>query len=196
MKNKMPVIETERLLLREISYKDLEDMYEYSKLPYVGPSAGWEPHRSIKDTERVIEIFLNKRRYGQLGVFAIVLRSESKMIGTVELHSYIPGFKAELGYTVNPNYWGKGYATEASIAMLNYGFRKLNLTRIESTTFIDNYPSKRVCEKIGLRFEGIRKKGYLLYNGTIHDVLAFGITDEEYFEKYGKEDNKVVYLYE
>src|SRR5690554_644404 len=124
MKNKMPVIETERLLLREISYKDLEDMYEYSKLPYVGPSAGWEPHRSIKDTERVIEIFLNKRRYGQLGVFAIVLRSENKMIGTVELHSYIPGFKAELGYTVNPNYWGKGYATEASIAMLNYGFRK------------------------------------------------------------------------
>jgi len=76
------------------------------------------------------------------------------------------------------------------------GSRKLNLTRIESTTFIDNYPSKRVCEKIGLRFEGIRKKGYMLYNGTIHDVLAFGITDEEYFEKYGKEDNKVVYLYE
>lgn len=191
---KMPIIETERLFLREISYSDLEDIFEYSKLPFVGPSAGWEPHRNLNDTKKVIEIFLNKRKYGQLGVFAIILKSEKKMIGTVELHSYIKSFKAELGYTVNPKYWGKGYATEASKAILHWGFKRLNLTRIESTTFINNYSSKRVCEKLGLRFEGIRKKGYMLYDGSIHDVIAFAITDEEYNDKYGINNNKIQYL--
>ena len=110
MNFKMPIIETERLILREINYSDVSDFFEYARLPDVGPNAGWEPHRTIHDSKATIEIFLNKTKYGQLGVFAIVLKSENKMIGTVELHSYVRKFKAELGYTINPKYWGKGYA--------------------------------------------------------------------------------------
>lgn len=194
MNNGMPVIETERLLLREISYLDAKDMFEYAKLPMVGPNAGWEPHRSIHDTKAVIEIFLNKKKYGQLGVFAIILKKEDKMIGTVELHSYIRGFKAELGYTINPKYWGNGYAYEASKAMLHWGFMVLGLSRIECTTFVNNLQSKRVCEKLGLRFESIRKKGYMLYDGSIHDVFAYAMTDEEYYELYKDKFHEIKYL--
>ena len=55
----------------------------------------------------------------------------NKMIGTVELHTYTPSFKAELGYTVSPYYWGFGYAVEASKEVIKYGFEELNLKRIE-----------------------------------------------------------------
>ncbi len=179
----LEVLETERLYLREISFEDIDDMYEYACTSNVGPVAGWEPHRSKNDTKMVIQMFRDKKKYGQLGVYAIIIKESNKMIGTVELHTYIRGFKAELGYTINPRYWGKGYAVEASRAIIEYGFETLNLKRIEATTFVDNYQSKRVCEKLGLVYEGIRKNGYLLYDGTIHDIFCYGITDHEYFSK-------------
>lgn len=73
-------IETERLILREINENDINDMYEYSKEPNVGPNAGWEPHNSIEETKKIAkDIFINKE-----GVFGIILKENNKMIGSVE----------------------------------------------------------------------------------------------------------------
>ncbi|HNZ50330.1 MAG TPA: GNAT family N-acetyltransferase, partial [Bacilli bacterium] len=108
MDNKLPVLTTSRLILREISDNDYLDMFEYAKIPYVGPAAGWQPHKSVAETKAVIKMFQGKRKYGQLGVFAIVLKSTNKMIGTIELHTYTMKHKAELGYTLSPSFWGQG----------------------------------------------------------------------------------------
>ncbi len=183
MKSYLPVIYTDRLILREVDQCDAYDMYEYAHLPFVGPSAGWEPHTNINHTREIINLFQQKKNYGQLGVYSIVLKENSKMIGTCELHTYTPNFKAELGYTINPNYWGNGYALEASKAMLDWGFNKLNLKRIECLAFIDNKQSSKVCEKLGLTYEGIRKKAYQLYDGSIGDLRCYAITDDEYYGK-------------
>ena len=83
----IPTIETKRLILREIMLEDCHDMFEYAKLPYIGPVAGWETHRSINETKTVIQMFRDKKKYGQLGVFAIVWKETNKMIGTLELHT-------------------------------------------------------------------------------------------------------------
>lgn len=180
MRNSLPVLETPNLLIREISENDIFDMFEYAQIPYVGPMAGWEPHSSISHTREVIKMYLRKPQYGQLGVFSIVLKKEDKMIGTVELHTYVKGFKAELGYTISPYYWGHGYAVEASKQVIKWGFTELELKRIECCCFADNAQSKRVCEKLDFRYEGLRKKGYMLYNGYIGDLECYGMTDEEY----------------
>ena len=68
-------------------------MFEYASLPFVGPSAGWAPHTSKIETKLVIQSFIDKVRRNQPGVFAVVLKEENKMIGTVELHSYYPNTK-------------------------------------------------------------------------------------------------------
>lgn len=180
MQINLPILETERLYIREINEKDAKDMFEYAKLPFVGPVAGWEPHKSISYTKDVIKIFNRKKYYGQLGVFSIILKEENKMIGTIELHTYTPQFKAELGYTVNPDYWGKGIAVEASKEILRYGFEGLKLKRIECMCFPDNHQSKRVCEKLLFNYEGIRKKAYQLYDGKICDLEAFSMIDDDY----------------
>ena len=181
MSTRLPVIETKRLLLREITFDDCEDMFEYAHLKDFGPLAGWQPHRNLFDTRETIQFFLNKVKYGQLGTFAVILKSENKMIGTLELHTYIRGYKAELGYSINPKYQGKGYATEAAIEALIWGFEDLGLARIECTTYTYNNPSQRVCEKLRLTYEGVRKKGYQLYDGSLHDLKCYAITDDEYF---------------
>lgn len=182
MNNKLPVLETKRLILREINQNDCIDMYEYAKLPDFGPTAGWMPHRSVADTQSVIKLFHDKKKYGQLGTFSIVLKEENKMIGTLELHTYVRGYKAELGYSINPRYQGNGYATEASIEALRWGFEDLGLVRIECSNYLSNIPSQRVCEKLHLTYEGIKKKGYQLYDGSFHDIRCYSITDEEYYQ--------------
>lgn len=185
MSIELPTLETARLILREISYDDISDMYEYATSPLVGPVAGWEPHRNINDTKAIIQMFRDKKKFGQLGVFAIILKANMKMVGTVELHTYIRGYKAELGYTVNPRYWGRGIAVEASFAAIRWGFTELKLKRIECTTFVENHQSKRVCDKLQFTYEGMRKNGYLLYDGSVHDVYAYAMTDDEYFARFG-----------
>lgn len=186
----LPTVMTERLILRETKTSDYKDMYEYASLPNVGPVAGWKPHANLRETKAILQLFEDKKKFGQLGTYAIVLRESQKMIGTVELHSYIALFKAELGYTVSPYYWGRGIAVEASKEVIKVGFEYFGLRRIECTTFVDNYQSQRVCEKLGLTYEGIRKNGYQLYDGTIHDIQCYSIIDEEYFsEEY---QNKIL----
>ncbi|MFA6627581.1 MAG: GNAT family protein [Bacilli bacterium] len=184
MQFELPLIETERLILREISMEDAHAMYDYAKLPIVGPVAGWKPHTSLSETKTIIQMFRDKKKYGQLGVFAIIWKENKRMIGTLELHTYVKGFKAELGYTVHPAYWGKSIAVEAAKEALKWGFHALSLRRIECTTFITNERSRRVCEKLEMTYEGIRKNGYMLYDGTIHDLLCYALTDEEYHMIY------------
>lgn len=180
MKSNLPIIETERLILREIREQDAFDMYEYAQIPYVGPAAGWEPHGSVMHSKEVIKSFNRKPSHGQLGVFAIIYKNNMKMIGTVELHTYVRNYKAELGYTVSPYYWGLGIAVEASKEVIKWGFEDLNLKRIECCCFVNNLQSKRVCEKLHFNFEGVRRKGYKLYNNYIGDLDSFAMIDDDY----------------
>lgn len=186
----LPIIETKRLILREIKLSDCKDMHEYACLPGFGPMAGWQPHRTLGETKSIIQMFIDKKKYGQLGTFAVILKEENKMIGTLELHTYMRGFKAELGYSINPNYQGKGYATEGAIEVLIWGFEDLGLARIECTTYTHNFSSQKVCEKLHLTYEGVRKKGYQLYDGSLHDLKCYAITEDEYFSNYYQ---KIIY---
>ena len=173
----LPILYTKRLIIRPLAVSDAEDMFEYAQTNLVGPKAGWAPHININETYTILRnMVLFKPQY-ELGNWAIVDRETGKMIGTIELYNYIPGFKAELGYALNPHYWGKGIVTEAGFKVLEFGFNNLELKRIEAGTFLDNYQSQRVCEKLGMTREGVQRNGYIRYDGVI-----FGITVEEYRE--------------
>ncbi len=181
---KLPTLYTERLIIRPLSVLDADDMYEYAKTPYVGPMAGWPPHMSLADTISVIKTMMIIKTPYELGNWAIVLRSNNKMIGTIELYNHYREFKAELGYSINPAYWGNGFATEAGMEVLAYGFEFLNLKRIEAGTFLDNFQSQRVCEKLGFIKEGVARNGYVRYDGKVFDKLIYGMTIDEFHQIY------------
>ncbi len=172
---------TKNLILREVEMSDALDFFSYACRDDVGPTAGWKPHRSISDTKAIIAMFRQKKYENQLPTLAITLKETGEMIGTLELHSYESGYKAELGYSLNPLYQGKGYATEASFKALEWGFDRLGLSRIECSMYITNIKSKHICERLHMTFEGIKKKGYKLYDGSLHDIYCYAITDDEYY---------------
>jgi RimJ/RimL family protein N-acetyltransferase len=176
----LPTLYTKRLIIRPLAVSDAEDMYEYAKTNLVGPKAGWAPHINLNETFTILRnMVLFKPQY-ELGNWAIVDKNTNKMIGTIELYNYIPNFKAELGYALNPAYWGQGLVTEAGLKVLEFGFDSLELKRIEAGTFLDNYQSQRVCEKLGMTREGVQRNGYIRYDGIIFDKVVYGITVEEY----------------
>ena len=180
----LPVLETKRLILRAIQKDDSFDMYEYARTNLVGPQAGWAPHNSVHETTAIISLFIQHAQRTGMGPFAIILKESNKMIGTIELYNLYANFKAEMGYALNPRYWGQGIIPEAATAILDWGFNELNLKRIEINLFVDNVQSERVCQKLGFTFEGIIRNGYMRYDGLIFDEKKYSITDEDYRRLY------------
>lgn len=160
------IINTKRLVLREIHITDAEDMFEYSKNPNVGPNAGWKPHQNIEETIGIINaIFLEKD-----GIFGIVYNN--KMIGSVGL---IDDPKREnpnakmLGYALGEEYWGQGIMTEAANAVVKFGFEEMKLDLISAYCYPFNKRSKSVIKKLGFEYEGTLKLCEKLYNGKTYD---------------------------
>ncbi|MFK5882992.1 MAG: GNAT family N-acetyltransferase [Candidatus Izemoplasma sp.] len=175
----LPILETKRLVLRPLSLLDDYDMYEYAAHNQVGPNAGWKPHENISETRDFINYALKKRDYGQPGIYSIILKETKKMIGTIEIHSY-KQYKAEIGFVLNPNFWNKGYVTEASKAIIVYAFEVLNLRRLQYGYFLFNGQSKRVCEKLEFKKEGILRSAFQNFDDEVLDECINSITSKDY----------------
>ncbi len=180
----LPSFETERLLLRPLKRSDAKAIYEYSWRDDVGPRAGWAPHQSIKDTKRFIEYALSKPARKQPGVYAVILKAEKRLIGTMEIHSFFEGFKAEIGMVCHPAYQNRGYMHEASKAAMVYAFEFLNLRRLGYSHYPDNKPSERLREKLGFTYEGTLRNFHKRYDGQIVDFVTSSFTDDDYLKHY------------
>ncbi len=175
------ILHTPRLILRPFKWSDTDDFYEYARTDRVGPMAGWQPHESRWRTRSVINAF---NRLGN--VLALELREGGKVIGSVGLHpdERRAGVNARmLGYALNPDYWGGGYAAEAGRAVLAFAFEKAGLSLVSAYCYAENRRSSAVLEKLGFTYEGMLRSSYLLYDGTLHDSLCFSILREEYAQK-------------
>jgi RimJ/RimL family protein N-acetyltransferase len=84
-----------------------------------------------------------------------------------------------MGYELDPNYWGKGYATEAATAVLNFGFAELKVHRIGANAVAENTASLRVLEKIGMQYEGrLRENKWM--KDRWWDTVLYGILEYEW----------------
>ena len=99
----MKILETDRLILREWKLSDKYDLYEYAKNDLVGPNAGWKPHTDLNESEKIIKSFIKNKE-----VYAIELKGEHKVIGSIGFHRKLPDPKLsflkqrEIGYVLNP----------------------------------------------------------------------------------------------
>lgn len=157
----MEILITDRLILRPWNINDSKDLFEYAKTDLVGPRAGWKPHKTEEESKETI-LFFNKTKE----VLAVVLKSENKVIGSIGLHSAFPDKnlkdlnQRELGYVLNPNYWGHEYMKEAALAIIDYGFEEMNLDIIWCAHHSTNNNSKRVIEKLNFTYK-FTKMDYL-----------------------------------
>jgi RimJ/RimL family protein N-acetyltransferase len=147
-------IETDRLILRPFTLDDIPPAYEMNLDARISEYTGDGGIVSLEETERRIkeDVHGDYAKYGY-GRWAVELKSEKKFIGFAGLKYLDDLDEVDLGYRLLYDYWGKGIATEAAIACLDYGFNQLNLKRIIAMLLPDNIGSIRVLEKTGFQYE-------------------------------------------
>lgn len=173
------MIETERLILRQIVDSDAEDIFAYSRGPNTGLDAGWKPHETLEETKQIMqEIYL-----GQESVFGMVLKETGVMIGSIGLIAD-PLRENDsvrmLGYALGEAFWGRGFMTEAAGAVVTYGFETMHLDLISATCYPFNVRSRRVLEKLGFRYEGTLAQAEKRYDGKVLDKDCYSLSKEAY----------------
>ncbi|MEH6534799.1 MAG: GNAT family N-acetyltransferase [Psychroserpens sp.] len=152
-------IETERLIMRELLPSDVDGIFELDGNTEVHKYLGNNPITTKTQAEKIIAFIREQYLERGIGRFATIEKSSGDFIGW-------SGFKLntgdnetlgskrdfyDIGYRFIPKYWGKGYATESSLAVLNYGFQKLKLDVVFGAAEVDNIASNKILQKIGLQ---------------------------------------------
>jgi len=175
-----PVLETQRLILRALRPSDLDALYEYASDPEIDRYVPWEHYKTIDEARENLKEFLGEYEKDGLGAWGIEHRADRKLIGIINIS--IPHRihrRVEAGYTIARAYWGQGYATEALQAVMQFGFQKMNLLRIEAVVLPENMASAHVLEKAGMKFEGLLHK-YQFWRGIPSDLQMYAITLDEF----------------
>lgn len=177
----METLVTPRLILRTFKLSDAADEFEFASLHDVGFNAGFKPHDTLEDSEKIIAHFI-----AQDEVWAIEHKVSRKVIGSIGLHTDSLRKDVntkELGFVLSPAYQKQGLMVEAVMAVLEYGFNKLNLSLIGANHFSFNESSKNVIQKAGFVYDGIIKRQRRLFDGTKIDLLVYSLHKQHYIKR-------------
>lgn len=170
-----PILETERLLLREITIDDAKDIFACFSNENVTRYYGQEKLEDIKQAETFVDFFAKSYTEKRGIRWGIEIKGTQGIIGTIGFNAWSPKHKrAEIGYEIHPKQWRKGYTSEAVSKVLQYGFDELGLTRLGAVVFIDNEASNNLLTKVGFQKEGILRD-YMYQNGKAHDTYVYSI---------------------
>ena len=164
--------------------EDLADFYEYCKDPDTGIHAGWKPHESMEESRDILHHFIEERE-----VWAICEKQSGKVIGSIGLHRDSKRRRnfnqcRMMGYVLSKAYWGQGLMTEAAKEVLRHAFEDLKLEMVTISHFSYNQRSARVIEKLGFHREGVLRKAFLRYDGSLLDDVGYSMTKQEYQNLY------------
>lgn len=178
----MMEIKSERLLLRNLKEDDLGFMYDMdcNRLVYLYEEEE-EPGKDYvyeKYNSRIIRMAQEPIKYL---ILLIEKLPEKTPVGQIHIQlNWEKTREWEIGYTLHPDYWGSGYATEAAKLLLRHTFVNLNAHKVMAFCNADNKKSAYVMERIGMKREGIAREARLLRNKWF-DEYTYSILDREYF---------------
>ena len=179
-----PELETSRLLLAELQFDDKEQIFSLFSTPAVVEYYDLEAFSEPEQAASLIRLF--KSRYAeQAGIrWAIRLKTTGKLVGTCGFNSWNSKMQnAVVGYDLQPEFWGNGYASEAVRAIIKLAFAGDlscgKLHRIQADTIPGNHASEALLHKLGFKEEGLRREcGY--WKNNFHDLKCFGLLKTEF----------------
>jgi len=173
-------LRTARLDLRALASTDADALFALRSDPVVqryGSHTPWTQRQAAVDYIGRDEQGMAAGRHAQL---AIVRRADAELIGTGTLYALDAQCRrADLGYALHPSAWGRGYATEAVTALLDWGFEQLDLNRVEADVDPRNTPSARLMERLGFIREGCLRERWIV-GGEVCDSLMYGLLAREW----------------
>ena len=197
-------IETKRLILRSSSMEEQKRLWEILMDPEVNKfyltsakdNANDKEYWTWQVQEKFYKSKVNKANNQDIFVWSIFLKPEYTNNGYEEAIGQISAQESgkditirDVGWYMNPIYQGKGYATEAAKAMIDYMFKEVEINGISSTAVKDNIASCRIFEKLGFTKVGeeIKESPYTFYNGLL-TFSNYELTRKEYFDD---ENNRI-----
>ncbi|KQL33883.1 acetyltransferase [Bacillus sp. FJAT-25509] len=177
-------LSTNRTILREFVESDWQEVHKYASQLVVCQFQPWGPNTESETKEFVQTILgdmkqINRTRFA----FAIIEKESGELIGSIEfnIRDEINQI-GEIGYIIHPNYWGMGFASEATKEVISFGFKNFKLHRIFATCDVRNIASAKVLEKCGLNLEGKMREDLLLRDGW-RDTFLFSILEHEWLRR-------------
>ncbi|MCJ7488536.1 MAG: GNAT family N-acetyltransferase [Thermoplasmata archaeon] len=185
---KFPEIRTKRLLLRQPSMKDAEWYLEHFSTPEVvwgGGEQGPKDIEAAREELRSDMIDLYRERIGFRWI--ITIKGEGRPIGSLGFYKWSPSaewsHQAEMGYDLAREHWGKGIMTEAMKAVIDFGFEKMELNRIEVFIMPRNKRSIKLVKNLGFKREGLLRQRYFDEFGNYTDDVLFSMLRTDWKEK-------------
>lgn len=180
----IPQLETKRLYLRPVTMADASAIFSYASVKENIEYVTFPIHETLADTLKVIEDnFLPRSEHDQFTSMVIVLKETQAVIGMIDFTKY-QREKAELGYILHRDYWGKGYMTEAAKVLVDYGFNH-GIRKFICRHHPDNPGSQKVMRKLGFIQEGIQRQETYFENISIPgyvDVPIYSLLKEDFYE--------------
>jgi len=169
-----PVIETERLLLRNVSIADLQELYLLRTNEKVNLHLNKTPDTSIDTTKTKLEEILALQEKNEAIFWVITLKNDpGKMIGNIGYwRIQKEHYRAEIGYLLHPDHWKKGIMKEALSVVIEYAFTKTDMHSIEANINPDNVASGVLLESCGFVKEAYHKENYY-YDGVFYDSIIY-----------------------
>jgi RimJ/RimL family protein N-acetyltransferase len=173
-----PTLHTYRLTLRPFTLADAADVQRLAGVPEVGKTTGAVPYPCLDGmAEEWINQHQSQFERGIGIVYAVTV--ETDICGCVSLGVTAAHRRAELWYWMGVPYWNNGYTTEASAALVEYGFNTLHLHRIYASHLTRNPASGRVLQKLGMVHEGTKRQ-HMLVDGVFEDADCYGLLAEDW----------------
>jgi len=180
----MPVLDIGDCILRNIQKKDYIDLFEYARDEQVTKYVSWEPIKEIWEAKKIIsDYYLIRPRKNMPVGYAIVYKTNNKMIGVIDFTALDGNLCGEIGYVLNRKYWNKGITTRALRKMVEVGFDILHLNRIEIRHVDENIASEHVIKNADFKYEGTLRKKYLDKKSHLFkDIKTYSILRTEYLK--------------
>lgn len=175
-------IVTDRLILRQFTMKDAEDMYTWASNPNVVKYLSYQPHKSLKESKRVLRGWVAS--YKSKCVYNWAIEYKGICIGNISVVAQEEnGYICHLGWQIDEKYWNNGIVTEAAQSVVDYLFDEVGCDRISSAHDTRNIGSGRVMQKIGMKYEGCLRRYYYQKDGSIGDRNLYAILRNDWSKR-------------
>ena len=178
--DQFPNIETKRLVLRSFTIQDAEELFKIRSDDRVTKYLDRDNHKTVEESQKMIEGILQSFK-NKGGINWIILeRASSEIAGYIGYWNLIKeNVRAEIGYVLKPEYWGKGYISEALSKVLEFGFNEFKLHSIMGNVNPQNERSIKLLERFGFKKEAHFREDYL-YNGKYIDSIIYCLLETDF----------------
>jgi len=177
-----PKLVTKRLVLRQVTLKDAPWYFEHFNTKEIVEGQDHGGPRDLSEARAELKLYFMDNFRRRSGIrWGITLRGDDELIGSAGFYKWTQPerYQAEMGYDLNPAFWGKGIMTEALTAIVQYGFGHMGLHRIEVLIPRYNRRSQKLVRKLGFKREGVLRDHYFI-EGRFSDDVIFSLLKKEW----------------